>query len=196
MQSAADNTHAELRLAILERQVAELTAALNVLRHGLPPAAGLPKSLTIPADDVGSFGVGFYPREFDQHGVPFRWTGNGAFFELRALLDRSLPARLEMRLRVSRPEALNPVSAFVDYAGLAAELVNRGPDLILSCKLPAAPACGRVVVTVYAPNTAIDEKSVPGQAGNKVGVMFFGATIAPLAGAPLAAPGAGVPRHG
>ncbi len=191
MQPAAVSALAELRLTLLERQVAELTTAIETLRHGIAPAAGLSATLGITADDIGNFGVGFYPREFDGRGVPFRWTGNGDYFELRAVLDRSVPRRLELRLRTPRAEALDPLAVFVDYVQVEAELVASGADVVLRCPLPAAPSSGRVVVTVHAPNTAVHKESVPGQTGCPVGVMFFAAVVAPTPGT---RPGA--PQHG
>ena len=189
MQSAAGDTHADLRLTLLERQVTDLAATIEALRHILPPATGLPETLHLSADDIASFGVGFHPREFDEAGTPFRWTGRGDFFELRAMLDRSVPRQLELRLRAPRIEALEPVSVFIDYAEVAADLSNGGADHRLRCILPAA-AGGRVVVTVYAPNTTLHEGSVPAQSGHKVGVMFFAAVVGPVAN-----PLAGEQRH-
>jgi hypothetical protein len=199
MQPAAGGSQAELRLAMLERKVAELTAAVERLGHGTVPTADLPETVDIAADGIASFGVGFHPREFDQSGVPYRWTGHGDFFELRAALDRSAPRLCALRLRVPREAALDPVTVFVDYAEVAAELVGSGADLLLRCTLPLAPASGRVVVTVYAPNTAIVEGSIPAQAGHRVGVMFYGATITPVAATQAGAPRTGpaeTPRHG
>jgi hypothetical protein len=178
-QPEAASGHCNLRLIVLERRVAELTALVEAMRGAAPAvcSVGLPRALELSADDMSSFGVGFYAREYDQHGTPFRWTGHGEFFELRFVLDRSGPRRVELRLRAPRATSLEPLSVFVDYAEVETTVAIDGQHVALSCVAPAAACAGRIVVSVYAPNTAIVDDTAPARAGRPVGVMFYSASV-------------------
>ena len=84
MSTAADWDALDLRVKLLERQVAELLAAVAVAQPVVPRDASQGAAGTVPvrvsADDVSPMIIGFGQRKFDSVGVPIRPTVRGEPF--------------------------------------------------------------------------------------------------------------------
>ncbi len=116
-----ERKQAELRLTMLERQVSDLTAVVDVLYHklltyGTRLANAPPQGFDISPDDFSSLALGFKERQFDAASLPFRALDGGEAFEIRTFLDRSVACIVELRLEPVVEQPLGPLLACADYA--------------------------------------------------------------------------------
>ena len=177
----------EFRVALLERaftyasgQISELTAALASLPGGSKQAEQVsPEPIAITADSVAPFGAGFYRREEDNTGRPFRWTGRSDHFELRLGINRNVPWSFSIEVRPNPNVPLETLRAFVDYNEIALE-IDAGRR-VLRGTLPARGFGNQAVLTVFMPNTFrpsdLDPKS---KDTRTLGLAFYGLTLAPV----------------
>ena len=115
----ADSTLLQMvltKLQYLSSDMARLRLAVAELK-GLSEDGlrnGVPSSVYIDADTVGPFERGFYAREYDGQGRPFRWTGDGDFVELRFFIDRSHTNQFLITGYLASNTSIGSVRAFVD----------------------------------------------------------------------------------
>jgi hypothetical protein len=119
----------------------------------------VPSSVYIDADTVGPFERGFYPREYDDEGRPFRWAGEGDFVELRFFINRNVANRFEIIGYLLNITALGAVRAFVDYFPILLDVSYRDNQVILSGEIPPAPFETRATLTLWSPDRFVPQTS-------------------------------------
>jgi hypothetical protein len=139
------------KLQYLSTELADLRAAVTAL-HGArnnAMATSVPQSVFFDADEVGPFERGFYQREFDGNGRPFRWTGQGEFIEFRFFIDRNVACRFAINAQLYGGADLGPVRAFVDYSAVPIEIDYHGDAATLTGEIPPCPFATRATLTLW-----------------------------------------------
>jgi hypothetical protein len=141
------------KLQYLSSEMADLRIAVTALQGARcgGVAAGVARSVFFDADEVGPFERGFYEREFDGNGRPFRWTGQGEFVEFRFFIDRNAACRFVINAHLYGGADLGPVRAFVDYTAVPIEIAYRGDAATLSGEIPPCPFATRATLTLWSP---------------------------------------------
>jgi hypothetical protein len=169
----------------LSAELADLRAAVTALqgaRRGTA-AACVPRTVFFDADEVGPFERGFYQREFDGNGRPFRWTGQGEFVEFRFFIDRNVAYQFTISGQLYGGADLGPVRAFIDYSPVPVETAYRGDAATLTGEIPPSPFATRATLTLWSPSrwvpAAGDERTL--------WFAFYDLTAKPVAEATVAA---------
>jgi hypothetical protein len=158
------------KMQYLSSELADLRAAVTELQPAAngAPLSRIPSTVLIGAEEVGPFERGFYRREFDGTGRPFRWTGDGEYVELRFFIDRNVVNRFEIRGRLYGDASLGPVRVFVDYAAVPVDVDCQEADVKISGEIPPTPLGTRAVVTLWSP-----VRWVPGEASDDERSLWF-----------------------
>ena len=166
---------------MLSRRVARLKSRLLQVQDMLAARdeaggvmSSLPRSLGITADRIPEFSQGFYQIEHNSSGQPFRWTGDGPFFELRCALDRRQEQQLHMRLRAYPPRAIDELKLYVDYVEAAIHYDYDDEFTILRARVFPEPLSVTTIITVHTPMSFVPHSLNPGiQDFRSLAVMFY-----------------------
>jgi hypothetical protein len=145
------------RLAIAERAIADAAARISELTQALGEIAQVAESdisqskpITIGADSVSPFCIGFYQREFDAADRPYRWTGRGNLFELRFPLNRSFGWDFSMELQHNDHVDLGRLRGYVDYLEIPLEFGTS--EAVVRGVIPPRAFGRQAVLTFLLPN--------------------------------------------
>jgi hypothetical protein len=180
VEQALETRDLTLRLLLAERaiaesaaRIAELTGALAQLTEVTQPsvAADVPP-VVVDADAVSPFALGFYQREFDKLGRPFRWTGKSDLFEIRLRLNRSAPWSFALELQPNPNVDTRKLRAFVDYIEIPVAIDDAGKTV--SGAIPERYFGTAATVTFLLPNTFVPSTVNPAVQDNRaLGVIFY-----------------------
>jgi hypothetical protein len=180
MTRQAETSDMAERLRIVERALAEATAQIGELANAIAEMADItglsdPAStqpLTINADDITPFAVGFYQREFDTADRPYRWTGKGSFFELRVRISRNFEWPFIMELQRNRHVNISKLRGYVDYMEIPVQ-ANEADGYIRGI-IPSKPFGSSAILTFQLPNLFAPKQIDPDSADNRtLGVVFY-----------------------
>jgi hypothetical protein len=190
---ALDARDLTIRVLLAERAVAEqasriadLTAALAALTGVEQPSAGH-QTIVVDADAVSPLALGFYHREFDKLGRPFRWTGKSDLFEFRVRLNRGAPWSFELELQGNPNVDMKKLRGFVDYIEIPVEIDDA--NKIVSGTIPERIFGTTATVSFLLPNTYVPSVLNPAVQDNRtLGLIFYElrAKLAGSAGAEIA----------
>ncbi len=166
-------TLAERAIADASIRIAELTEAVVALMGGERPVAPAgPLHAVIDADAVSPFALGFYQREFDKLGRPFRWTGKGSIFELRLRLDRNVQWSFAMEVQPNPNVDTALLRAFVDYVEVPTTADPTGK--VLSGIIPERLFSNLATLTFMLPKTFVPAQVNPAvQDSRTLGLIFY-----------------------
>ena len=167
-----------IRLLLAERavaeqasRIAELTAALAGLTGVEQPSAG-DQTIVVDADAVSPLALGFYHREFDKLGRPFRWTGKSDLFEFRVRLNRGAPWSFELELQGNPNVDMKKLRGFVDYIEIPVEIDDA--NKIVSGTIPERIFGATATVSFLLPNTYVPSVINPTvQDDRTLGLIFY-----------------------
>lgn len=188
MSDAIDDHNLKFRVGLLERASAENARRLAEIGRAIAQMRGTndsrralpPREFAIDADSVSPFDTGFYYRQMDDAGRPYRWTGRGDFFELRFALDRNVAWKFWMELQANQHVALAQLRGFVDYAEIPLDLERLGGPV--GGIVPARPLSNVIVMTFHLPVHFVPRELDPSSTDSRtLGVVFYGIKFAPLA---------------
>jgi hypothetical protein len=158
MSTAADWDALDLRVKLLERQVAELLAAVAVAQPVVPRDASQGAAGTVPvrvsADDVSPMIIGFGQRKFDSVGVPIRPTVRGEPFEIHCVIGRTETLTFEASFSPDPAGTLAGLAVFVDYAPIqVAVTTSQTPPArtVVTGMIPPDPRRGQVAMIFALP---------------------------------------------
>jgi len=179
MSKLASTSDLQERLAIAERAIADATARINELAQALGEIARTPegeedhrKAITIGADTVSPFSIGFYQREHDAADRPYRWTGRGNLFELRVRVNRSFGWDFSMELQQNPNVDIGRLRGYVDYIEIPLEI--SASDAVVRGVIPARPFGRQAVLTFLLPNLFVPNQIAPDSADTRtLGVVFY-----------------------
>jgi hypothetical protein len=173
-----------LLCAELGRLIQQLQVQQNFSRHLLALEAGadfgprLPSQLEIYASQMLEPQQGFHSLEYDDNGVPFRWTGPQRQFSFLVNIDRDMPLIVELEamwmLDESRQSDLN---LMVDGSILPCRLRRAGSGYIGRALLPAAAEQGTTTLTFILPTTLRPDSTAIDQ--RQLGIAFRRLAIRP-----------------
>ncbi|MBV9538145.1 MAG: hypothetical protein JOY70_04335 [Acidisphaera sp.] len=149
------------RLALLESRVQALAVRLSVGldRSGEEgDAGGVPTFVEIDAESP-ELAQGFYAREWDAHGNPFRWAGCADYFEFRFFLDRRSARPFRMRGILAAGCNPSALRVYADCRPIPAKLKNEGAMTEIAGRIPADPLGTGVALSFFctpAPQTGAD----------------------------------------
>ena len=193
MVAANTPEYLEFRVTLLERSLTDAMARIGELTEAVGGLAKLapggqqqtPSSIEIDADGVAPFAGGFYRREEDSEGRPFRWTGRTDFFEIRIPADRNFEWAFTLEVKSNAHVNASSLRAYVDYAEVPVE-VEAGK--YVRGTLPRRPFSGMATLTFYLPvkfvPSAVDPKV---KDARTLGLIFYGLRLEPNIGATIAA---------
>lgn len=156
-------TNRDIRDVLLEMALTKLqyvSADLADLRVIVAELQGLPNddrgetpaSVYIDAESVGPFEKGFYPREFDEQGRPFRWTGKSEFVEFRFYINRNTLNSFAINGNLPEGFVLGPIRAFADYLPIELNVTYDSDRFVLTGEIPRAPFETRATLTFWSPS--------------------------------------------
>jgi hypothetical protein len=162
---------AERAIAESATRIAELTQALAQLTDvGQPSAAG--QTLVVDADAVSPFSLGFYHRELDKLGRPFRWTGRSDVFEFRLRLNRNVSWSFEMEVQPNPNVDTKKLRGFVDFIEIPVEIDDAGKTV--KGLVPERYFGTSATVTFLLPNTYVPSTVNPSVQDNRtLGLIFY-----------------------
>jgi hypothetical protein len=179
-EPAFDARELNLRLLLAERGIAESARRIGELTEALARLANLAQSTAAPgeqtvvvdADAVSPFSLGFYHREFDKLGRPFRWTGKSDIFEFRLGLDRNAAWSFAIELQPNPNVDMKKLRAFVDYVEVPAEIDDSGK--FVTGRIPERLFGTSVTVSFLLPNRFVPSAINPAaQDSRQLGIIFY-----------------------
>jgi hypothetical protein len=167
------------RLAIAERAIADAAARINELTQALGEIARAPegddisqKAISIGADTVSPFCIGFYQREYDPADRPYRWTGRGNLFELRFRINRSFGWDFSVALQPNPHVNIGGLRGYVDYLEIPLDISIS--DAIVRGAIPPRPFGRQAVLTFLLPNLFVPNQINPESADTRtLGLVFY-----------------------
>lgn len=179
-------TDVALRIGMLERATAEnqrrlleLERTLSDLQDTSGPAALPPRELTITADSMSAFWAGFYYRQMDEVGRPYRWTGRGDFFEFRFAIDRNVPWKFRMEIYGNDYVPIRQLKGFMDYVEIPLDF--EGENGSVSGVVPMRNFCRTVVATFYLPSHFVPREFDPASTDiRELGAVFYELKLFPI----------------
>ena len=176
LESASD---LQERLAIAERAIADAASRIDDLTQALGEIARVPDgehisdtTITIGADTVSPFNIGFYQREFDAADRPYRWTGRGELFELRFRVNRSFAWDFSMEVQRNPHIDLARLRAYVDYIEIPLDVSTS--NAVVRGTIPARPFGRQAVLTFKLPNLFVPNQINPESTDSRtLGIVFY-----------------------
>jgi hypothetical protein len=140
------------RIALLEQRLHSLAErVLAGLDTDESATDGIPLNLVIEPDSQLELASGFYLREWDGDGTPFRWAGRADHFEFRFFLDRRSARPFKMS-GIFAPGITADLSGFVDYRPIPMK-TQRGEGMAeIVGRIPADPLTTGVTLTFVCPS--------------------------------------------
>ena len=186
MSKSGSLTDLQERLAIAERAIAdsaarieELSRALGEITEGAQADEASQKEVTIGADSVSPFCIGFHQREYDAADRPYRWTGRGNLFELRIRVDRSFRWHFAMELQPNTHVDIGRLRAYVDYIEIPIEVSDA--ESLVRGVIPARPFGRQAVLTFLLPNLFVPNQVNPESTDTRsLGVVFYELRLVPI----------------
>jgi hypothetical protein len=175
-----------IRLALAERAIADASIRIGELTRAVAalsgadrrPAPTTARAAVVDADAVSPFALGFYHREFDKLGRPFRWTGKGNIFEIRLRLDRNVQWSFAMEVQPNPNVDAGALRAFVDYMEVPAAIDATGK--VLGGVMPERLFSDFATLTFLLPNTFIPAQVNPSAQDNRtLGLIFYELRVSP-----------------
>ena len=193
MVAANTPEYLEFRVTLLERSLTDAVARIGELTEALAGMAKLapggrdeaPSPIDIDADGVAPFAGGFYRREEDSEGRPFRWTGRTDFFEFRVAADRNFEWAFTLEVKSNPHVSASSLRAYVDYVEI--------PVTVESAKfvrgiLPRRAFSGMATITFYLPTKFVPSVVDPRiKDARTLGLAFYGLRLEPNTGPKAAA---------
>lgn len=126
---------------------------------------------------------GFYDIEYNQSGVPFRWTGPSNIFYFELLLDRSEARELILKLGASlNEENLDTLRCLIDDQEILLKKEKKGGPYYFKGIVPKRTAIGWTRISFIVPHPVkISEINPESEDSRALGVAFSDLTIKPLA---------------
>ncbi|MGD0191525.1 MAG: hypothetical protein ABSD74_12360 [Rhizomicrobium sp.] len=175
-----DGRDLSLRLLLAERAIVEAGVRIGELSTALAKLTGVQagspapqhQSVVVDADAVSPFSLGFYQREYDKLGRPFRWTGKSDIFELRLRLDRNVPWEFTLELQPNANVDIKTLRAYADYVEIPIEV--DGARKLLTGVIPERPFGTLATVTFLLPNRFVPAQVNPTAEDTRtLGVIFY-----------------------
>ena len=168
----------KIRLALAERAIAESASRIAELScalaefTGVEQRSGASAAIFLDADSVSPFALGFYNREFDKLGRPFRWTGKSDIFEIRLRLNRNAPWTFAMEVQANPNVDTRNLRGFVDYIEVPIEADEAGK--FVTGSIPERYFGMTATLTFLLPNTYIPSIVNPSVQDNRtLGLIFY-----------------------
>jgi hypothetical protein len=176
--AALDARDLTIRLVLAERavaeqatRIAELTAALAGLTGATQPSA-TGDEIVVDADAVSPLALGFYHRELDKLGRPFRWTGKSDLFEFRLRLNRSVPWSFAVELQSNPNVDMTMLRGFVDYSEIPVDVDETSKTV--SGTIPERYFGTNATLSFLLPNTYVPSTINPAAQDNRtLGLIFY-----------------------
>lgn len=172
-------THSEPeidRLALLEERITLLQAALENALSAQGVQNSMASEARLDADEYISCAHGFYELEYNDSGVPYRWTGPGKTFQFWLNLERSTDKNIA--IVVGAPfihEAMADVIVTANGQTLETEFTSSDTGSILNCRLPALPFPNvlPILLKVHLKKTISPQEAGLSDDIRRLGVQFF-----------------------
>jgi hypothetical protein len=179
MSKLASTSDLQERLAIAERAIADATARINELTQALGEIARAQEgeessrnAVTIGADTVSPFSIGFYQREHDAVDRPYRWTGRGSLFELRIRVNRNFGWDFSLELQQNAHVDIGRLRGYVDYIEIPLDVGS--PEALVRGVIPARPFGRQAVLTFLLPNLFVPNQINPESGDTRtLGLVFY-----------------------
>jgi hypothetical protein len=128
----------------------------QMIASGEPAALqAMPRSTVVDASFSLSTEAGFYHLEYDNYGVPYRWTGPEPTFLFELFIDRQSPADFRLRFsQASFNQAQRPVRCYVDGHEIATVLIEIDGEYEVRGTLPPRDLTGGSVVSFLCPSVS------------------------------------------
>jgi hypothetical protein len=128
----------------------------QMIASGEPTALqGMPQATVVDASFSLSTEAGFYHLEYDNQGVPYRWTGPEPTFLFELFIDRQLPAAIRLRFsQASFNQAQRSVRCYVDGHEIATMLIEIDGEYEVRGTLPPRDLEGGSVVSFVCPSVS------------------------------------------
>jgi hypothetical protein len=133
----------------------------------------LPRTALIDASFSLSTESGFYPLEYDNLGVPYRWTGPEPTFLFEVFIDRLEPATIRMRYSKGRfDQARRPVPCYVDGREIATALVEVDGEFEVRGIMPPRDLVGGTIVSFVCPGVSVPSADGKSEDIRALGLVF------------------------
>jgi hypothetical protein len=183
----------ELGRLIQQLQIQQsFSGHLFALEDASNAGARLPTQLHIYAAQLLEPQEGFYSLEYEDDGVPFRWTGPQRHFSFRVNIDRQMPLVIELEVRWLMDEPRQrDLNLLVDGHIFPFRLMPGGPGFIGRTVLPATDRQAMTNLTFVVPATvrlgfgAADQREL-GIAFRKLAIQPAGAEASAALAAEMA----------
>lgn len=167
------------RLALAERAIADAEVRINQLTQALGEIARASEGdrisaspVTVGADTVSPFCVGFYQREYDSADRPYRWTGRGNLFELRVRVNRSFEWDFSMELQQNTYVDVGRLRGYVDYMEIPLDI--SATAAVVRGIIPVRAFGTQAVLTFLLPNIFVPVQLNPESTDSRtLGLVFY-----------------------
>ena len=124
---------------------------------------------------------GFYPLEYNNNGVPFRWTGPGAFFYFDVFVQRQQKSKLELQvINTILDKNVDNLRCFVDNVEVSLSHHRAKKLYSFQGVIPAFPSSGSSRISFLIPNPVKTSDVYPETGDNRVvGVAFSKLIVQP-----------------
>jgi hypothetical protein len=137
-----------------------------------------PAQLDIYAAQLLEPQEGFHGLEYDDNGVPFRWTGPQRHFSFRVSIDREMPLAVELDVMCMMEEQRQrDLNLLVDGSLFPCRLQREGSGYVGRALLPAAAGQATATLTFIVPATLRPDPATRDQ--RELGVAFRKLAIRP-----------------
>jgi hypothetical protein len=133
----------------------------------MPRAQVIDASLSLTSES------GFYPLEYDKHGVPYRWTGPELSFVFEMFVDRTTPKNIKMRFRETRFKGTQHLlQCRVDGEAIDTTLVEVDREFELHGVMPSRDHVGGSVISFSCPSVSSPAADGQSKDARLLGLMF------------------------
>jgi hypothetical protein len=135
--------------------------------------APVPRTALIDASFSLSTESGFYPLEYDNLGVPYRWTGPEPTFLFEVFIDRQQPATIRMHYSKGRfDEARQSVRCYVDGHEIATALVEVDGEFEVRGVMPPRDLVGGTIISFVCPGVSVPSADGRSEDIRALGLVF------------------------
>jgi hypothetical protein len=199
MSKSDGRDHAEVRLALAEKAIAQMTVQIDELSAALAQVAQLKdlearestREIVIGAEAISPFTTGFHQCEYDQANRPYRWTGRGKYFEFRFRINRNIEWTFAIELQRNSHVNTSGLCGSVDYIEVPLEVRGNGKFIVGT--IPRKTFSNVAVLTFYLPSTFVPKLVDPATTDVRtLGLIFYELKVTPKKSFVGAAPQAGL----
>jgi hypothetical protein len=150
--------HRAYQAVVARMHALEITQSTydQMISSGEPVALqAMPQAMVIDASFSLSTEAGFYQLEYDNLGVPYRWTGPEPTFLFELFIDRQSPAAIRLRFsQATFSQAQRTVRCYVDGHEIGTTLVEVEGEFEVRGMLPPRDFVGGSDVSFVCPSVS------------------------------------------